>query len=505
MRKHSVVLAATGIVAAAVLLLASCGAGGGGGKAIVLKYARGGSHDTSPENARVKKAIEDKFAKDTGIRVDLQPVYYDWDNIIQKYNVDIAGGTAPDAVRFWPAQHFENWFKGQYQPLNDLVSKYAPNMAKRFAPDEIEAAKVKGTITGLPLGGKPINYLLAIRTDKMQQYGITMPTTLDQLEQAMDIYKKKEPKNSPFMFYWAGGIRYISALAGLPMDRDSLYVTDDGRVTSVYMHPNQSRYIGLFAKWYKNGWVTKDSLTQGEDAESLFMKGRGLMVQSYVAGGLNFIYDTLKKTDPNATGAMVPELTAPWGNQTLFLDGFNSEGYLGIIKTTKPDVAQVLVKFYNWEIDNRVNFQLTRRGQEGVDYTIQDGKLDKPAKWKADGAQPYNWEYVMVADPFLNGGDLDPIDVSAPPGTLDAYAQVKTAIANRLYIDNPIKHDPYLPVGDLAPKLTAVNQKLGQLQAEIITGKRPLTDWDKAAQIWKDGGGADIEAALTKSYQDLKK
>ena len=75
----------------------------------------------------------------------------------------------------------------------------------------------------------------------------------------------------------------------------------------------------------------------------------------------------------------------------------------------------------------------------------------------------------------------------------------------QVYLDNPIKHTPYLPLGDLAPKLTAVNQKLGQLQAEIITGKRPLSAWDQAARIWKDGGGLDIEAALTRSYQDLTK
>lgn len=506
MKKACFFLATVALLVSATLVFAAGSSERASSTApIVLKYARGGNHSPSPENARVKAAIEAKFLQDTGVRVDLQPVYYDWDNFTEKFNVDVAGGTAPDSVRFWPAQHYTNWFAGDYIGLSDLVAKYAPNMQKRFTPDEISWATVNGTLTGLPMGGKPINYLAIIRTDKLKQYGLQMPTTLDQLEHVMDVYHQKEPNNPSYPDYYAALIRYASALAELPMDNNSLYVKDDGTVTSVYLHPNQTRYIGLLAKWYQNGWIMKDALTIGEDAEKLFMQGHGLLVDSYAQYGFDF-FKTLKKNDPNAAGAIVPELTTQWGDKSLFLDGFNSEGYDGILKTTKPDVAAALVKFYNWELNSRANFMMTRYGEEGTDYTMNsDGSWSQPAKWKAAGAQPYGWEYVLTADPFLAGGDLEPPNADDPAGVQAVYDQIRNAIKNHLYVDNPIKRVPTLPLGDAATTLAALNQKLGQLQSEIIYGKRPLSDWGMAAQIWQTGGGAAVDAAATKAYQQINK
>jgi putative aldouronate transport system substrate-binding protein len=472
------------------------------GEPIVLKFLKPGTPGDSSEISRVEKRIEEKFYEDAGINIDLQLSFYDWDVLAEKFTLDLASGKAADFARFPTNLFFQFYSKGYFQPVGNLVKEHAPNVAKRFGEGEIAAANFKGEMAGFPLGGSPINSILVIRQDKLDALGKKMPTTVAEFEDVMAAYKVAHPKENPFMGVWWAGLKVMNNLVGIENFAGSgknFIMKPDGTVTSYFMHDKIPAFLELANKWYKNGWVSQDFLTIGDEAEGLFTKDSGLTLVSYGANALESIEQTASSVNPQAKGAVMPVLNADWGNNTATFDGYNSEGYIGIPKSTTPEKAEIIAKFINWELDNPENFWLGKRGELGIDYEIVDGKIDKLAKWKEEGANGYSWEHWMVNSVYINGGDLQLQSLDAVEGNDDILKYIATAG----HLDDPMLKTPYLPLGDLAAKVDALNVKLGELQTQIIIGKKPISDWSNAAKIWADGGGLELEQQITEIYKSM--
>lgn len=468
---------------------------------VTLRILKPGTINESPENPRIKAKIEEELYEYTGTKVNLDFYFYDWDVFSEKYNLDIVSQNAPDAFRATTNIYFKLAFDGQFQALDSVIDEYIPNLTRRFTEGEIKAGIVNGETMGLPLGGTPANSLMLIRKDKLDLLGKEIPTTLAELEDVYAAYKEAHPDETPYMGYWSANVKWIGALAGL----DSYFGTEkslksDGTVTTYYMQPNMPRYIELLRKWVENGWCQADVLTAGEEAEGLFIKDKGLTIITYERYGLDFFKQTKESVNPDATAAVVPALTTPWSDTTIAFDGYNSEGYLAVPKTTPADKVKLVAQFVNWELDSPDNWWLTKRGEKGIDYEIIDGKMSTPEKWQAEGAQPYDWTYYLINSVFTNGGDLNTPQIDALPETDTIYNMIRTVKT----IKNPLLDTPYLPLDDLATQLDSVTKKLGELQSEIITGQRPLSDWDLAEEIWLDGGGAELEEKMTEVYNSMK-
>lgn len=469
---------------------------------VKIRFLKPGTPGDSPEIPRVKKAIEDKFFADTGIKIDLDLYFYDWDVIDQKFIQDVAAGNPPDMVRMSTARHFRYYSQDYFQPVDDLIEKFVPNLAKRFSPGELEAAKVKGKTSGFPLSGHPVNYGLTIRKDKLDKLGMSIPTTLEELENVMAAYKQANPDEYPLLGVWYATLRIISGLTGVESFAGSgrpFIMKQDGTVTSYFMHENIKNYMELANKWYKNGWVSPDFLTVRDEAEGLFVKDSGLLLAGYATYGLDNFEQTRISVNPNAVPATLPQLKTPYTEFNSYFEGYNSEGYVGISKTVSKEKAEVIAKLINWELENPDNFWLTKRGVKGEDYLVEDGKMVTPDKWKADNAKPYSWEHWIINRPVINGGDLlipDADQVPGMDGAMEYLAKVK-------FQEDPMMKSPYLPLGGLAAKVDDLNNKLGFLQSEIILGKKPISAWDEAAKIWENGGGADIEKEVTEIYKSM--
>lgn len=472
------------------------------GEPIVIKFLKPGTAGDSPEIPRVEQRIEEEFFKSTGINIDLQLSFYDWDVFSEKFTLDLASGNAPDFARFPTNLFFQFYSKGYFQPVEDVMKEHAPNLFKRFSEDEIQAAYFKGEMAGVPLGGSPINSIITIRADKLEALGKPMPTTVAEFEDVMAAYKAKYPNEYPFMGLWWAQTKVMNFLSGLENFAGSgknYIMKSDGTVTTYFMHERMQNYLELATKWYKNGWVSPDFLTVGDESGGQFIKDSGLTVIGYGANGLEDIVQTANTVNPNAKGAIVPALKADWGNATAAFDGYNQEGYIGIPKSTTPEKAEVIAKFINWELENAENFWLGKRGELGVDYELVDGKINKLAKWKEEGANGYSWEHWMINSVYIDGGELNLQSLDAVEGNDDVLAY----IANSEVINDPMLKTPYLPIDDLAAKVDSLNVKLGFLQSQIIIGKQPISAWSEAAQIWADGGGAEIEKELTAIYKSM--
>lgn len=498
------------VLALVVTLIVGCTQGSKGGGAssssgdepVVIRFLKPGTPGDSPEIPRVEQRIEEEFFKDTGIKIDLQMVFYDWDVFEQKFTLDLTAGTAPDFGRFWTSIFFQFYSKGYFQPVGDVMEKHAPNLFKQMKKEEIEWGFFKGEMAGVPLGGYPVNQVLVIRQDKLDALGKKMPTTVAELEDVMAAYKAAHPDEYPLHGPWWPVVKVMNFYSGIPNFAGSgrnFIMKEDGTVTTYFMHEKIPAYNELANRWYKNGWISPDFLTIGDEMEAEFIQDKGLIMVGYHASALENVEQTASTVNPNARGAVMPNLSASWGDRTTTFDGYNNEGYIGIPKSTSAEKAEIIAKLINWELDNMENFLMGKRGELGVDYQFVDGKVQKMPEWEKEGANGYSWEHWMVNRAVfseeLNFQMADEVE---------GYESVIEFIQSAKPMDDPLLKTPYLPVGDLAAKVDALNVKLGELQSQILVGQRPLSDWSQAKKIWEDGGGLELEKQITAIYNELK-
>jgi raffinose/stachyose/melibiose transport system substrate-binding protein len=170
-------LAAALTSAALALSLAACGssgpsqAGSGPGKGITV-WAITGGYDVVFKNSTAA------YQKTTSQKADLQ--LFQSDAYKQKIRVSLGAGNPPEVFENWGGGGLNDLVKsGLVQDLTDTLAK-DPELKNRFIPSLLDSATLDGKVYGLPMNG--ISPALVFYNKKIfTQYGLTPPTTFDQM------------------------------------------------------------------------------------------------------------------------------------------------------------------------------------------------------------------------------------------------------------------------------------------------------------------------------------
>jgi multiple sugar transport system substrate-binding protein len=211
---------------------------------------------------------------------------------------------ALDGVRYLRA--------GGIQPVNDFLrdrTLTAPDYNwEDFFPRARAAMEIEGTILGPPVMGE--NLALLYRKDVFQQYQVSVPRTLDELEAAARFLHKKPmgPGGAPGVGIVSRGkgpsttsiyAAYLHAMGGTWLDKAHRFTINGaeslaalerlGRLLGSYAPPNISEF----------DW---------QEASSLFMDGRAAM---YLEG--NSIFPLLEHSDRSRVAGKVGYALFPAG------------------------------------------------------------------------------------------------------------------------------------------------------------------------------------------------
>jgi putative aldouronate transport system substrate-binding protein len=241
----------------------------------------------------------------------------------EKYTLMMAAKEDLDLV--WAGYLFdidEEISKGAYQPLNDLLTKYAPALYKSKTPDNWARITTDGKIYGLPHGtpgtANTMNdiRLIASVADKYwpnvkqdmakiaAQRGMTqedydiLAAFLERAKQGGDIMKGWDVALGKWAFV-DQIMDWIKAPYGLHM------LNKDLKVVNEYETPDYKLYADNMSKWYKAGYIIKDIMSienkrayeekpdgnimfthgwvgvQTPEAQELYSKGLGFKVYYY--------------------------------------------------------------------------------------------------------------------------------------------------------------------------------------------------------------------------------
>ena len=344
--------------------------------------------------------VLNKMQQDNGISIKWDCMS---DSLSEQVNVRIAGGQLPDAFMGVGFNNYDLTTYGEDGTFIDLTpyltEEYMPNLTKILEEHpEIRAAITMddGCIYGLPSGeqmgtagiGKEEDYSIftipqfsMINKAWLDELGLPVPTTLDELHAALKAFKDNDmsatyygnpagstiPMSTGFdEWFWGQNIFY----AGFGFTNwindvcNDLVLDKDGTVNFVSDDDNYRAAVTYFHDWYAEGLMDQEMFSQ--DTTQYMSK----CSQGYV-GVATWWYIEELMGDYSKDYVFLPVLTGPDGtsNVTVRTGGAINSGNLSV--TSACESPANLLKFFDQWYAPETVMQL-QYGPIGTYFTEQD-------------------------------------------------------------------------------------------------------------------------------------
>lgn len=347
-----------------------------------------------------KNEVLNKLQEDAGIKINWNVMS---DSLGEQVNVRIAGGELPDAFMGVGFNNYDLTNYGSDGTFIDLTpyltEEYMPNLSRILAenPDIKSAITMSdGCIYGLPAGEKmgtagigaendysiyTIPQFSMINKAWLDELGMEVPTTLDELHEALVAFKENDmsakyygndagstiPMSTGFdQWCWGQNIFYAGfGFTNWPNDViNDLVLNPDGKVEFVCASDNYRKALTYFHDWYAEGLMDMEMFSQSDT--QLISK----CSQGYVGVSTWWYIEELMGEYADDY-VFLPILDGPDGthNVTVRTGGATNSGNLSI--TSECDSPANLLKFFDQWYAPETVMQL-QYGPIGTYFTEQD-------------------------------------------------------------------------------------------------------------------------------------
>ena len=223
--------------------------------------------------------------EENGVDVEWQQITADWD---QKKSVMFAGGDIPDIlVKATVTTDFAT-YNGLFENLAPYIdSGEMPNVAKMFEdhPElRVLSTDENGAIYGIPNYRSlwpRTNRVLYINKTWLDNLGLQVPTTMDELEEVLIAFKNEDPNGNgdtkdeiPLDF--SGFPTFMPGCLGVPMMNESDgYFVEDGKVKNYRVDERYKTFMIWLQKLYGEGLINEEVITQDYSKFQSLARGEG--------------------------------------------------------------------------------------------------------------------------------------------------------------------------------------------------------------------------------------
>ncbi|WP_405130949.1 ABC transporter substrate-binding protein [Paenibacillus sp. FSL H8-0317] len=400
---------------------------------------------------------------------------------------------------------------GRIIRLNELIDNYAPNLKRIIESDpdvKKQIALDDGTIYMFPLlklDALKLNATsgLIMRQDWLDALNLKVPTNIDEWYTVLKAFKEQDPNGNgkpdelPFTGNWGPGnltklhdfAAAFGVIGGFQMNGD--------KVEFGPIQPGYRDFLETMAKWYKEGLIDPEIMTN--DGKAFDYKVTSNLAGAYQGGvfsGMGKYFNLMRDTDPNFNVTGVPWPVSPDGTSYATFNLENKVLSYGEAITASADedklkyIVQWMDYNYSDEGSDLFNFGIENdsyvRDGEGVKFTdtiinnpngltydqalasyalsIMDGPINQDSRYLDallfdDGQRAANAEWMKASSALT----LPPIRLSTDEVT------TSTSI------------------------MSQVNTYLNETMTAIISGQKPITEFDKMAETIKS---MDIDRAI---------
>lgn len=405
---------------------------------------------------------------------------------------------------------------------------------------------------------------LFYRSDILDELGMKEPTSIQELENVFAAYKEKYPDQAAYVLddYFFGLASSIFQLQGSYLNT---YYEKNGEIVFGSIQPETKDALATMRDWYKKGYIAKDFNTMKYETEQTrFAEGNYFMVSAeqwfprWMMPKLNAKKSTAKLTP-------LPQLKDRKGKVNQYYSQFFVQYPAVVSKTCKYPEAVIKEMNILYESGMRNQKDLREKGFSFRWPETEQKRPINPDEVKTKGVQYAKYDYTpeQVGPHFLNQGltntvgilhgnansravstnAADPLQVlnllrdndydmdavyNALPSSQKTWFEM-TFIINPEAMGNPWACEATLKntiqIDEMLKKGTAITDAgwtqaftgqayddytvaLDDLEREyfvqIITGERPLDDYDKFVEAWRENGGDEILAEKNVIFKNKK-
>ncbi|MBB6731303.1 DUF3502 domain-containing protein [Cohnella zeiphila] len=350
----------------------------------------------------VKAEMEKRMAGT--LNVKLNAVFIPWSDVRQKRQVALS--SAEDYDLIWDNDPAQNIAAGLYEPLDDLIGRYGPDIQAVRSPELMEANKVNGKLYAVPL---EVNFIrpwtFVIRQDIREKLGVKPIASYQELIDFMYLVKEKVPDITPYIpngtehigLKLAGMLDPSANLAGV-LSYPGLYTKgNDGKIYNLFDDPDPAIMSSFEQnhKLYQDGVLAKDALTL---RNSEFAKGKAA-VSTFNDFGINLSTRTaLEKAVPGAKA----EAFTLYKPDMKLSSTYKAGNFIAVPVVSRN--KERAVQFLNW-LNRKDNYDLLAYGIQGKNWEDAGEGLYKPSQDQPYAGIPFAWGW---------NSKLDRIDASLP-------------------------------------------------------------------------------------------
>ncbi|WP_248924242.1 extracellular solute-binding protein [Paenibacillus hamazuiensis] len=445
-------------------------------------------------------AIKQKIEQAVNAKMNIQ--WVSANSYPDKLNVTLASGDIPDLI--YIPDPFTSVFRsmvqqGAFWDLTDYIKDY-PNLNSKIAKTAWDLTKMddgKNYSIPRPRPTEGDTYFI-FRKDWMDNLGLKVPTTTDELYQVIKAMAENDPdKNGQkdtigFAVNATNGEKASDPFGQL----ENTFVgangdwkwTGDQMVYKSFL-PEERKALEFMIKLYNEKLIPEDfaALKTSQVKDLVKTNKAGVLVDK--TGTVSEYLNDLKKIAPNVKETDFYPATS--------INGYNPKGpgfagVLAIPKTVKEDKMKRILKMIDTWMNDDV-FAIQTYGIEGVDHTVKDGvKVVDSKKLSDDGGPDFN-QIVYVADPYAS--------------TVKNYFQKDTQELFKKIQDERAKTSVAdMSIGLYSPTalqyLPEMQKKVLDEKVKVILGKETLAQWDEfVAKMKADPNVVKMTQEMTDAYK----
>lgn len=455
------------------------------------------------ENGSGRKAIEERY------NIDFEYIPVASGEYTNKLGVTLASGDIPDALLFpgLDSIYFNAIDSDRFLPLDQYLndSENYPNLAS--LPKEVmDNLKYKGHIYGIPrLRGIP-GHTLTLRKDWLDNLGLEIPTTYDELYDVMKAFTENDPDGNGKKDTYGtsigvnnGAIIMTNGIMSPLMGGPSLGWVEDGNggIVPAEFAPSAKDVIGFLAKLYKDGLIAQDfTIKKEQQAEDDFLLGKTGSIGNMAYTAFNV--DRLKKArtaNPDFEMISIPPLKGLDGSESGYK---NEPGFFGVFTLSKElandegklkKVLQILddqigdegAEFFKW-------------GVEDVHHKVENGEKVVTELGMNEGPNKYHLtNHAHVDEWILSSNDTE---------ETKELKQQAFAVASQGKPWSPQEIGLFSKTN--AEKGEELRKYAGDEIIKIVVGNEPVDYLDQIFAEWKRRGGDEVLKEMNEAWNARK-